>query len=213
MANLSRGITFSQTNKAVTPDKLHALIDTAIAAADAFDGTPTLYNIGMADLTTVRAIHVASSPSSPATNDVAVGSDGRLDYYTGSAWADLTTEFIYLINNTAFTLTTGNPLVPDPSSAGKCLLWTGSGACHEPLGISMEVTAPGATAKVQVSGVALVRINNPMSVPVGTYLSIAAANATAMSSTTSGLSDVVAQVVQVDNASPLSGFCLAQLVR
>ena len=213
MANLSRGITFSQTNKSVTPDKLHALIDTAIAAADAFQGTPTLYNLGMAELTTVRAVHVAAVPASPATNDVAVGSDHKLDYYTGSAWADLSREYMSLVNNSGITLATGNPVVADPSSAANCIIWTTSGVCYEPLGVSMEVTAPAGTAKIQVRGVALVRVNNPLFATVGSFLRIAAAGATAMSTTTSGLSDVAAQIVQVNNDDPLSGFCLAALAR
>ena len=89
MARLSRGITLTP-NDYVTQAKLHALIDTAIAAADAFPGTPTLYQVVMGDLLSTRAIHVAASPASPATNDLAVGSDGLLDIYNGSAFVDLT---------------------------------------------------------------------------------------------------------------------------
>ena len=211
MAKLSPGITFA-SNEYLTIAKLYALIDTAIAAADAYSGTPTLYDIVMGDLDTVRAIGTVASPSSPATNDLTVGTDGMLDRYTGSAWADLAVDFVYLINNTAFTFVTGTPVVIDTSAVGNCKLWNTTGVCYEPFGVSGTVCAPGATATVKTQGIAHVRINNPIIVGVDSFLRIASANATALSLTGSVQSDVLAIVVQNDLANVLSGICLAMLV-
>jgi hypothetical protein len=185
MGKLSRGITY-QANEHITAAKLYALIDTAVAQADAFPGSPSLYDVVMGDLLSTRAIHVASSPSSPTTNDLAVGSDGLLDRYTGSTWVDL-----------------------DP---GVTFFVTGSGICPEPLGVSTGVYAPSATASIRTTGLAYVRVNSPLSVGVDAHLNIAAAGATALSSTSSSKTDVLAIVVAADTASPLSGNALAILV-
>lgn len=211
MAKLSPGITLS-TNDFLTLAKLYALIDTAIAAADAYPGTPTLFDIVMGDLDSVRAIGTVAAPSSPATNDLTVGTDGMLDRYDGAAWDDLAVDYIYEINNSAITLVTGTPLVLDTSAAGKCNLWATAGVCYEPFGVSGSVCAPGATAKVMTQGLQHVRINSPLSTPTDSHLRIAAAGATALTLTTSVQSDVLAIVVQTDTVSPLSGVCLALLV-
>jgi hypothetical protein len=166
----------------------------------------------MGDLLSTRAIHVASSPSSPTTNDLAVGSDGLLDRYTGSTWVDLDPGVTFFVNAGAFTLVTGTPVSSDPSSAANCALWTGSGICPEPLGVSTGVYAPSATASIRTTGLAYVRVNSPLSVGVDAHLNIAAAGATALSSTSSSKTDVLAIVVAADTASPLSGNALAILV-
>ncbi len=212
MAKLSRGITFA-ANDYITAAKLHALIDTAIAQADAFPGVPTIYDVVMGDFASgVRAFHTAASPASPASNDLAVGSDGLLDRYTGSTWVDLASDFITLVNNSSFTLVTGTPVVADATSGSNCNLWAGSGVCPEPLGISTGVAAPSANATLQIRGLARCRVNSPLTVAVGDHLRIGAAGATALSSTNSVLTDVLAMVVQADVDSPLSGNVLAVLV-
>jgi hypothetical protein len=212
MGKLSRGISY-QSNESLAIAKLYALIDTAIAAGDAFPGSPSIYDIVMGDLTTVRAIHTASSPASPATNDLAVGSDGLLDRYTGSAWVDLTEDVIYLVNNASFTLITGTPVIADAASAANCNLWNTAGICPEPLGLSMGVFPNGATAAIRIHGIGIARVNSPISVAVSDHLRIAAQGATALSSTSSVLTDVLAIVVQSDVDSPLSGNVLVALTR
>ena len=207
MGKLSRGITF-QTNSRVTQAMLHALVDSATAAADAFPGTPTLYDIVMGDLSTIRAFGQENSPSSPATNDLTVGSDGYLDRYDGSGWVDLTTDYRYLLNGSAITLATGNPVTGDPSSVANCKLWAGPATCYEPLGVCQTVAAPGATASIAVRGFAVARINNPLAVGVNSHLSIQAAGATGLTLSTSSRSDVLGIVVQTDTANPTSGYCL-----
>ena len=211
MGKLSRGITF-KTNSHVTQAMLHALIDTAVAASDAFPGTPTLYDIVMADLLTVRAFDVEDAPTAPATNDMKVGSDGFLDVYDGAAWQDLTNDYIYLLNNSGSAVATGNPVVADATAANKCRLWFGQGVCFEPLGVAITAAAHGATLKVQIRGIAPVFVNNGIGTPVDSFLNIAAFAATGLSSTTSGLSDVLGIVVAVDAANPSSGNALALLV-
>lgn len=217
MAKFSKGYTF-YSNEGLSQEKLHSLIDTAIATQNTDrPGTPQIYDIGTNDLASpLRAIHTASSPSSPASNDLAVGSDGQLDVYDGAAFQDLSVNFMYLINNTSFTLVTGSPVAPDYASAANCKLWTGTGICYEPLGVSMGVFAPSATAKIQTSGVAMARINNPFTVGAGDRLGILAAGATALSKLTaappSEKTEILAICYQIDTASALSGICLALLV-
>ena len=209
MGKLSRGITF-QTNSYVTQAKLHALIDSVIAAADAFPGAPTIYDIVMADLLTVRAFDVEDAPTAPATNDMKVGSDGFLDVYNGTAWQDITTDYIYLLNNSGITLATGNPVVGDPSGADKCRLWPNSGVCYEPLGVNVTISAPGATATIQVRGIAPVFVNLFSFPATDSHLRIPAAGATGLSSTTSVLSDVLGIVVATD-ANSSTPYMLAML--
>lgn len=211
MGKFSRGITFAEHDY-VSAAKLYALIDTAIASSDAFPGSPTLYDIVMGDLATVRAFHTASSPSSPATNDLRVGSDGALDRYNGTTWEDLTDDYTYLVNTAAFTLVTGTPVTPDPASAVSCQLWAGSGVCFEPLGISAGVFGNGVTAKIQIRGIAPVRLNSPLSVAINDHLRIAAAGATGLSTTSTVTSDVLGILIRADVDSPLSGNGIAILV-
>lgn len=211
MARFSRGITLAE-HEYITAAKLYALIDTAIAAADAFPGTPSLYDIVMGDLATVRAIHTAASPSSPATNDLRIGSDGYLDRFDGSTWQDLVNDYTFLVNTAAFTLVTGTPVVPDPASAVSCQLWAGSGPCFEPLGISAGVFGNGVTARIQIRGIAPVRLNSPLTVAINDHLRIAAPGATALSSTSTVTSDVLAMLIRADVDSPLSGNGIAILV-
>lgn len=211
MGKLSKGITFS-VNDYVTAAKLYALIDTAVAASDAFSGTPSLYDIVMGDLTSMRAIHVANSPSSPATNDLMIGSDGFFDRWDGSAWVDLTNDFLFLLNNNAsFTLVTGTPVVVDVASPSGCKQYPGPGVCFEPTGVSMGVYGPGVTAQIQVKGVALVRCNSPGVVGLDNHLRIPAAGATQLSATSSVLSDVLGIVVGGDSNSIISGVFQAVL--
>lgn len=212
MGKLSRGITY-QPNEYITAAKLYALIDTAIAQADAYPGVPSLYDVVMGDLLSTRAFHVAASPASPATNDLMVGSDGLLDRWSGSAWADLAVDFVYFVNNTGITLVTGTPVVADAASAANVKLLANSvGPTPDPLGVSMGVYANGATAAIQTRGLALVRVNSPLTVAVNDHLNIPVAGATALSSTASIQNDVLGIVVQTDVDSPLSGVALAILV-
>lgn len=214
MAKLARGITYAE-NEYITAAKLHALVDTAIAAADGFPGTPDLYDIIFGNfVANVRPFHTASSPSSPAANDLAVGSDGKLEVYSGSAFVDVYKEFIHLINGSAITLTTGTPVVADAASAANCAIWGGPGLCADMLGISMTVCAPSATAQIQLHGPCFVRINSPLSVPGDSRLVLTGAGATMLTRTLTSLSsDVVAMVIQTDNADPTSGKAYAMLVR
>lgn len=76
----------------------------------------------------------------------------------------------------------------------------------------MGVYAPSATATIQTRGLALVRVNSPITVATNDHLRIAAAGATALSTTSSVLTDVLAIVVQTDTVNPLSGNALAILV-
>jgi len=209
MAKLTPGLSLAQ-NEYLTIAKLYALIDTTIAAADGLPGLPTLYDVVMADLDTVRAIHVATSPSSPATNDLMVGTDGYLDRWNGSAWVDVGNDPLYLINSSAFTLVTGTPLVADETSATKCKLWDGVGACYRPLGVSAGVCAQNATATVITDGFALIRV--PFPTAKDSHVRIAAHGATALSTAALSDSSILAIVVQTDNANPLSGVALAKLV-
>lgn len=212
MANLSRGITFS-SNEQMTPAKLHALIDTATAASDAFPGTPAIYNVAQSDLSASRAIHVASSPSSPATNDIAVGSDLKLDRYDGAAWVDLTTTILNLVNISSVTLVTGTAVIADPASAANCTIWSTAGTCYDVIGVSTTVCAPNATAAIQISGIAPAKIVNILGTSVGSSVRIATANASLMVSTTSVLNDVIGFVVSADAANPFEFNARIMLVR
>ena len=197
MAKLSPGITFA-TNDYVTIAKLYALIDTAVAAADAYPGSPTLFDVVMSDLDTVRAIGTVAAPSSPATNDLTVGTDGMLDRYDGAAWVDLAVDFIYLINSGSFTLVTGTPVVIDTSASGKCMLWGTAGVCYEPFGISAGVFAPNATAQIRTQGICPVSVPSSLTLSLGSKLRIAALGATNLSSTGTETSDVLATIVKID---------------
>lgn len=211
MAKLSRGITFGPSDF-YSAAKFHALVDTAVAAADAFPGTPSLYDVVMGDLSATRAIHTASSPSSPSTNDLAVGADGELDRWDGAAWVDLAGNSMFLLNGSAITLVTGTPVVADADLATTCKLYGSAGTCPDPLGVSVIVTAPGATAQIQIHGIAPVRINSPITVAVGDFLSITSAGATALTKSSLVDNGVLAVVVQTDTASPLSGNAFAALM-
>lgn len=211
MGKLSPGITFA-TNDFVTIAKLYALIDTAIAAADSYPGTPTLFDVVMGDLDAIRAIGTVASPSSPATNDITVGADGRLDLYDGSGWVDLATDYVHLINGSSITLVTGTPVVIDPSAVGTCNIWSTAGVCYEPFGVSGTVVAPSVTAQIMTQGIVHVRINSPITVSTGSALRIASANATALSAGGAESTDVLAIVAQVDSENVLSGVCLGLLV-
>ena len=213
MARLSRGITFSQ-NDYVTQAKLHALIDTAIASADAFPGAPTLYQVVMGDLLSVRAFHVAASPASPATNDLAVGSDGLLDIYDGAAFVDLTKNVQPFINNHgSWTLVTGTPVVCDPSASGCCTLNSTAGAFPDPLGVCQSVAGPGVTAMIAIRGMCFALVNNSLAVGIGAHLSLNNAGATMLTGTTSVQSDVLAFASFGDLSNPFNPIRVVHLVR
>jgi len=213
MGKFSRGITFTP-NDYVTQAKLHALIDTAIASADAFPGTPTLYQVVMGDLLSTRAIHVAATPASPTTNDLAVGSDGLLDVYNGSAFVDLTKNVYPFINNHgSWTLVTGTPVVVDPSGSGMCTLNSVALAFPDPLGVCQSVAGPGVTAMIAVRGMCFALVNNSIAVGIGTHLSLSNAGATMLSGSISVQSDVLAFASMGDLSNPFNPIRLVQLVR
>lgn len=213
MGKLSRGITFTPTDY-VTQAKLHALIDTAIAAADGFPGTPTLYDIVFGDLLNCRPIHVAGTPASPATNDLAIGSDGKLDIYNGAAFQDLTTNVYPFINShSTWTLVTGTPVVVDPAAAGSCTLNSTAGAWPDPLGLCQTVAGPGVTAMIAVRGIAFGLINNPTLVAIGGHVSIQNAGCTMLTGTSSVMSDVLGFAAWGDKTNPFNPCRVVQLVR
>lgn len=212
MAKIARGISYAE-NEYITAAKLHALVDTAIAAADGFPGTPDLYDIVFLNfVANVKPFHTASSPASPAANELAVGADGKIDRYTGAAWADPYQEFVYYVNGSAITLTTGTPVVADVSSMANCTTWGGPGACPDVLGISMTACAPSATAQIQMHGTCVVRLSHsPLAVTPGFAVALYTAGATMMSrgvGAVGGTSESVAVVLAVDGSDSSRGYAV-----
>jgi hypothetical protein len=203
------------TNDYISAARLHALIDTAIAAGDAFPGTPTLYGIVMGDFVAgLKAFHLVDSPSSPATNELQVGSDGLLNKYDGSNFVDLTSNLAYYVNNSAITLTTGTPVVPDPASATGCNIYAQAGTCPDPLGISQTVCAPGATASIAVRGPCIAAVYTAILVSSeGDHLSLQGAGATMLTKTTSVGTEVMAFAGPGPVSDPTSPLRLVFLVR
>jgi hypothetical protein len=168
----------------------------------------------MGDLLSTRAIHVSGTPASPATNDLAVGSDGLFDLYNGSAFVDLTKNTYPFINNhVSWTLVTGTPVVVDPSGSGLCTLNSLAGAFPDPLGVCQSVAGPGVTAQIAVRGQCFALVNNSLSVGIGAHLSLNNAGATMLTGTSSIQSDVLAFALFGDLSNPFNPVRLVQLVR
>jgi len=159
LANLTRGITFT-VNDFVTAAKLHALIDSAIAGADGFPGTPSLYNVDTPSLAAATRLIATVTPGSPAAGDLLVGSDGLLDIYDGAAFVDPSPDFIYLVNGNLITLATGTPVVLNRANAGQCLIHGSAGTAPDPFGVTLEQIAPSATGPVAFRGAVFMQIKN-----------------------------------------------------
>lgn len=148
MAQLSPGYSFA-TNEFVTPTKFHNYVD------DSF-----LVNVKTTDLSGCRLIY-GTTPGTPATGDVRVGSDGRLEFYYSGVWntqpADELT--LTLTNKSGSDLVLGDVVVWDHANSASFTIASLNPA-PDVCGVLAANIANNASGLVYVRGVVQCRVAN-----------------------------------------------------
>jgi len=141
---------------------LHALIDTAISGADAFQGVSALVNVDSPSMASGVRLLSTTTPATPVTGDLLVGSDGEIDYYSGSAFLDQDVSYVHLVNNSGLTLATGTPVILERAdlTAGRFTIHGQAGNAPDPFGVTLTSVNPAATCAVAFRGRVQMLMNN-----------------------------------------------------
>jgi hypothetical protein len=115
-AGLTKGHTWVNGER-VSVANLHALIESG-----------TLDVVTNAELNSGLRLINTSTPGSPITGDIKVGSDGALDLYYSGAFNDLPEDklSLTLTNNSGLTAVVGDVVFTDPSDPAKFIFWNGA---------------------------------------------------------------------------------------
>lgn len=160
MGTFTTGHVFS-AKEAVTPLAFHQMVDRS-------------YLIGVKNPDFVAGVKLPyiTTPGSPATGDVRIGSDGLLEFYYAAAWNDHPADAIslQLTNKSGVDLVLGDVVVPDPANASS---FTRATLNPHPvvIGVLAENIANNGTGAVYVRGQCQVRIQPLFS--VGFYIAAA----------------------------------------
>lgn len=147
MGNLTSGYNF-EPNEAVTPDKFHDMVDLAF-----------LSNVVNQNIQAGGRLVNVTTPASPNTGDVRVGSDGLLEFFYNSVWNDHPAEpaLITLTNKSGVDLVEGDVVVADPANPDSFTVATVNPAPNV-IGVLFEDIANNASGLVCVRGEVDVRI-------------------------------------------------------
>lgn len=158
MAQMTPGYFFA-TDEHVTSTLFHNLVD------DAF-----LINVKNADLSNCRLIYT-STPASPSTGDVRVGSDGRLEFYYSGVWNTQPPEelTLTLTNKSGSDLVTGDVVVWDHTNSASFTIASVNPAPNI-CGVLAQDIANNASGSVYVRGTVQVRVAVGAGITPGTLL-------------------------------------------
>jgi hypothetical protein len=141
MAQLTPGYLWT-TGEGPTPTLMHQMVDESF-----------LVNVLMADLLSTITPIYRTTPVTPATGDVRVGSDGLLEFYFGAAWTTQEADSLQLVvtNNASQTLPKGAVVVPDKNSIGGIVI-AASNVTPDVFGVLATTMTSGATGFCYVRG-------------------------------------------------------------
>jgi hypothetical protein len=151
MAQLTPGY-FWTTGEGVTPGLMHQMVDESF-----------LTNVLKADLLASISPVYRTTPDVPATGDVRVGSDGRLEFYFGAAWTTQEADSLQLVvtNNASQTLPKGAVVVPDKASIGGIVI-AAADVTPDVFGVLATTMTSGATGLCYVRGTCQAMVTCPI---------------------------------------------------